>query len=109
MSQRPMQTNDGTCSHDDCDEPTPWDMAAIIVGDGWYCSPTCAIEGVAAADSAPETVTLHDPQYTADRSSMPGVSAEAVNISRPVAGRAEADEAIRTASEVYDAPFRPEA
>jgi hypothetical protein len=103
-----MQTNDGTCAHDDCEEPTPWDMAAIIVGDAWYCSPECAIEGVAAAESPPKTVTLHDPQYTADRDELPGVSAEAVNITRPVSGRVDADEAIRTASEVYGGKFRLE-
>jgi len=103
-----MQTNDGTCSHDDCEEPTPWDMAALIVGDAWYCSPECAIEGVAAAETTPDSVTLHDPQFTADRSSMPGVSAEAVNITRSVSGRVDADEAIRSASELHAAPFRLE-
>jgi len=96
----------GTCSAPDCEEPTPWDMAALIVGDAWYCSPACAIEGVAAADTAPETVTLHDPQYTADRAALPAVSTEAVNITRAVDGRAAADEAIRDASDLYGAAFR---
>jgi len=100
--------DDGTCAHDDCEEPTPWDMAALIVGDAWYCSPACAIEGVAAADTAPETVTLHDPQYTADREQLPGVSAEAVNISRRVTGLDDADLAIAQATELVPGTFRVE-
>lgn len=100
--------DDDTCSAPDCEEPTPWDMAALIVDGAWYCSPACAIEGVATADTAPETVTLHDPQYTADRAALPAVSTEAVNISRAVEDRAAADEAIRDASELYGAAFRLE-
>jgi len=99
--------DDGTCAAPDCDEPTPWDMAAIIVGEAWYCSPECA-GGHLNRHGAPAQVTLHDPQFAADRAELPHVADDAVDISRRVTSLDDADTAIAQATDLYPGTFRVE-
>jgi len=103
----PEQLPDGdVCSHDDCNEPTPWDMVAIVVEGQWFCSPACAVDALGVSKSPPETVTLHDPQYRVDRDELPDVSAEAVDITRSVIGMVEAKQAIKDTREMVGGQFR---
>jgi hypothetical protein len=95
-----------TCSRPDCEEPTPWDMLAVVLDGTWCCSPACALDHLDTLETPPETVTLHDPQYHVDRDALPDVSSEAVDIRREVVGMAEAIEAIRDAGELFPGQFR---
>jgi len=93
--------DDGTCSAPDCGEPTPWDMAAIVLDDEYYCSPQCAGASLERMDSPPQRVTLHDPQYRIDRANFVHVSEDSVNITREVPSMAAAREAIAQMTDVF--------
>jgi len=96
-----------TCSRPDCEEPTPWDMLAVVLDGTWCCSPACALDHLDTLETPPETVTLHDPQHHVDRDGLPAVSSEAVHMRCDVVGMAEAIEAIRDAGELPPGQFRP--
>jgi len=104
MSKRVPDTD--TCSRPDCEEPTPWDMLAVVVGGAWCCSPACALDHLDTLETPPETVTLHDPQYRVDRDGLPGGSSKAAHIRCDVVGMAEAIEAVRDAGELFPGQFR---
>lgn len=87
-------THSETCDNDDCDEPTPWDMISIRLGEHSVCSPDCARALLDATNGSPMKVTLHDPQYVLDRDQFPGVAEDAVNIERRVTNRSDAIVAI---------------
>lgn len=94
-----------TCAAEDCDEPTPWDMASVKLDDLAYCSPECAKSALSDMSTAPTMVTLHDPQYVSDRSTV-GVDEGSVDIERDVTDVDDAKDAIETAADLYSAPFR---
>lgn len=76
MASRPDESaNWGTCNADDCDEPAPWDMKAVLCEDSVYCSPDCA-NGNIPIDAV---VYCHDPQFHVDRGGF-GANKETVNI-----------------------------
>jgi len=104
MSKQPPHTD--TCSRPRCEEPTPWDMPAVVVDGVWCCSPACALEHLDGLERLPAAVTLHDPQYHVDREELSAVSSAAVGIRREVVGTAEAIEAIRDADELFPGQFR---
>jgi len=104
MSEQPPDTD--TCSGTDCEEPTPWDMLAVVIDGVWFCSPACAAAHVDALETPPETVTLHDPQFHANRDAVAGAGPKAVDISRAVVGMADADEAISAVSGMVEGQFR---
>jgi len=95
-----------TCSRPGCEEPTPWDMPAVVLDRVWCCSPACALDHLDGLERPPETVTLHDPQHHVDRDGLPDVSSAAVNISRTVRGLADAAEAVHQANGMVGGQFR---
>jgi hypothetical protein len=95
------------CTNTNCDEPTPWDMAAVMLDDEWFCSPACAREYLNESDATPSTVTLHDPQFVASRAEMPASVDDAdVDIQRRVTDRDDAFSAIDELVSMFSAPFR---
>lgn len=102
----PMDAFEDTCQRDDCQQPTPWDMPAIAINqDRVYCSPECAIQDLSVTTF--ESVTLHDPQYSADRPAT--VADDVVDVGRPVSGVVDAARAIGEVAEWMPAEFRVEA
>ncbi len=101
----PMRAFDHTCHRDTCEEPLPWDMAAVAINQtNVYCSPDCAraaFNGITDYD----TVTLHDPQHHAGRPD--GVRDDAVDIGREVVDREDAKAAISACEDWYPGAFRP--
>lgn len=62
-----LQEDESTCAIASCDNATPWDMASIILDDTWYCTPRCARTAITECGVHPDTVTVHDPQYSIKR------------------------------------------
>lgn len=99
--------NDGTCDNSGCDEVTSWDMALIMFDGKWFCSPDCAREHLEEMDTAPQSITLHDPQFAVSRDELPpAVGKEDVDIQRPVTGMEDAFTAIQEIESMYPAKFR---
>lgn len=106
MEERHLRENDRTCDKDGCGNPTSWDMAALIIDSQWFCSPSCAGDGVEVMEGSPETVALHDPQFAVSREEFVDVEGTAVNIERPVENAADAKQAIEKIESLYPTPFR---
>lgn len=117
--QRPTDSTDlreslgrpgGRCARPGCEEPTPWDMSAVIITAEWYCSPECARAAlddlVGQPAKEPTRVALHDPQFHVDRSALPGVSPHATEIWRSVVGLPDAFKAVDELSELHPGAFR---
>jgi hypothetical protein len=81
-------------------------MAGILLDHDWFCSPECARAQLIAMSDCPDTVTLHDPQFSVDRSELPGVDAEDVNIQRSVTDKEDAATALDEAKLMHSPPFR---
>lgn len=96
----------GDCAREGCDEPCPWDMPAIILGELLCCSPDCARTVLETVSRRPADVTLHDPQYRVDRDDLAGVNEDAVDIGRTVHTEGEAEEAIDALAQLHSSPFR---
>ena len=95
----------GDCSNPDCDQPMPWDMAAVgLTPETVCCSPDCARKALHTLDESPETATLHDPQGAVDRESI-GVDEDAIDIVWSV-GDGDIDAAIRQVESLYPGEFR---
>lgn len=100
----PMDAFTDTCQRDDCQQPTPWDMSAVAINQtNVYCSPECAVRDIEATTF--ESVTLHDPQYSADRPVT--VADDVVDVGRPVDGVVDATRAIAELTEWMPGEFRP--
>lgn len=100
------------CAAAECSEPTPWDMACLVFddeNDRAYCSTACAGDALDAREQAPETITLHDPQYAVDRDDLPDVSADTPTIARPVSGIRDANVALAEFADMFPRDFRPTA
>lgn len=97
----------GTCENTDCDEPTPWDMVSIIFDQRAFCSPDCARQALESVETAPESITLHDPQFQVSRADLPaGVGEGDVDISRPVTSVDDGVAGLEAAEEMYPGTFR---
>ena len=102
-----MEAANENCANDDCNAPTPWDMAQIKVDDVAFCSPDCAKEHVESTAATPAQVTLHDPQYAVDRSMFPpSVDEESVSITRRVIGPDDFLTAIVDIEQMFPGQFR---
>lgn len=96
----------GACARDHCENPCPWDMAAIVFdGETVCCSPHCAEVVLEGRDATPSVVTYHDPQAAADREAL-GLGGDVVDIYREVDSKTEAEAAIREISELHPNRFR---
>lgn len=109
MAQSPSTDDEATCANPDCDEPTPWDMASVRLDDAEFCSPECARAHLdrTGAESVPQRVTLHDPQFAVDRSDLSGVAEDAIDIGRPIEHGADARRALDEIEEMFPGEFRP--
>lgn len=97
----------GDCARSGCDEPCPWDMAAVMLGEETVCcSPACADPVLEGMYAPPEMVALHDPQGAADRDDLPNVADDASDIYRPVSSREDATVALGEIEAMYPGPFR---
>lgn len=95
----------GTCHAEGCDAVAPWDMPAIGINDTHvFCSPSCAYGFLDATAEPLEVVSLHDPQYHAERPD--GVGEDAITIWREVHGKADAFYTVWQLKEMHDGPFR---
>lgn len=101
-----MPPSNTTCPVDGCDEPTPWDMAAVNFDGQYFCSPECARSHLDGMERAPSDMTLHDPQFHTDRDAFPDVPDDAVDIHRSVTGRDDARTAIDEIAEMHPGEFR---
>lgn len=99
-----VQYGDG-CANSECEYPTSWDLCGIILDDEVCCSAECAREHIDATDSAPDTVTLHDPQHIADRSELPAVSDDDINITCAPTDRDDALAAVNELEKMFGAQF----
>ena len=94
----------GDCSNPDCDQPLPWDMAAVgLTPETICCSPDCARKALDTLDESPSTVTLHDPQGHGDRPA--GIDEDTVDVIWTVQD-GDVLEGIRRVEELYAGEFR---
>lgn len=83
-------------------------MNAILVDGVWLCSPECARAFVDELDAAPDSVTLHDPQFVLSREELSAEFGEDTSgITRTVDGADEAVSAIAEFESMFPSPFRP--
>lgn len=95
----------GECHNEACDSVLPWDMPAIAVNDtNAFCGPECAVDFLESTNERVETVTLHDPQYHADRPE--GVDESSVSIWREVSGVSEALITVDELERMHNGEFR---
>lgn len=98
------------CARLDCDELTPFDMAAIAVDGDVYCSPKCvrvALESVRGHPyDIPSEITLLDPQNHVDKSPLPGVDETEMVLTRRVKGLPDAERAVDEIEQMYPGEFR---
>jgi hypothetical protein len=97
----------GTCNRPDCDYACPEDKVAILLDEAVYCSPDCAHAALDAADEVPTRIALHDPEFHANRGSIP-VSDDSVSIWRHVRDAASAERTIDEIDDLYPMLFRAE-
>jgi len=90
------------CDNKPCNEPTPMDMAGIIIDDEIYCSPDCAKAALKERVEQPTIVKLHDPQFAVDRDEI-GIDDDAVDIWR--LGEPAAD-MVDAYADIYPGEFR---
>lgn len=98
---------DGVCDNDDCTEPTPWDMMAIHLGEEWVCSLDCARSYLDTMDTAPETISFHDPQHSVSRETFVDVPTDAVGVTISVDDIEETKDAIDELDDIIDIESRP--
>lgn len=97
----------GGCSRERCDEPCPWDMAAIIFDhETVCCSPACAEVVLEGLDTPPKTVSLHDPQFTVDRGDLPNVDDDDTVLHYSTETFDDAESAITDAADLHTPRFR---
>lgn len=96
-----------TCARAHCRESTSEELAAIQINGNSVCSPDCARAYLSARDAAPDSITLHDPQFAVARDEVPDVSADQVSMVRRVADRADARAAIDEIETMFPTEFRP--
>lgn len=101
------KTNDGTCDATGCDEPTPWDMVAIVFAGDWFCSPDCARAALNEMTAAPDSITLHDPQFAVAREEVSAASDETdVDLQWPVVDETDALSVLDDIESMYPSDFR---
>lgn len=98
------------CARLDCDELTPFDMAAIAIDGDVYCSPECvrvALESVRGhPHEVPREITLLDPQNHVDKSPLPGVDETEMVLTRRVEGLPDVERAVGEIERMYPGEFR---
>lgn len=98
------------CDASECRKQTPLDMEGIIFGTGerrhWFCSPECSRTALENLETLPETISLHDPQYTVPRNHFKGIDEDAVSIQTSINGKQDALTVINEFESVHPSKFR---
>lgn len=97
------------CDAENCVEPTPWDMSAVLFDHRLgFCSPACALAYLNDWDDIPDVVKLHDPQHYINREVV-DVPADSIDLVREVDSYADVVGAIEDMSELHTGPWRVKA